>query len=59
MKGIFINWYTISSLSMSVFKKFFLNFNIQSNPDEQVYKFMQDSYQGGYTQSFVIGKVPD
>jgi hypothetical protein len=24
-----------------------------------VYKFMQDSYQGGYTQSFVIGKVPD
>lgn len=59
MKGIFINWYTISSLSMSVFKKFFLNYTIQSNPKEQVYKFMQDSYQGGYTQSFVIGKVPD
>lgn len=55
LKGYLQRWFTISSLSMMIYKDFFQRSLLKSVSDEHHYKFMQNSYQGGYTQAFVIG----
>ena len=57
LKGEFYNWFTISSLSIKLFNTFFLEYNISSSDNDDVYTVMQHSYQGGYTQAFAIGEV--
>jgi len=40
---------------MMIFNKFFLKSNIESSLAHDKYEFMQNSYQGGYTQAFIHG----
>lgn len=53
-------WATISSLSLKIFKQFFLSSYVVGVSDQEVYKVFKNAYFGGFTQAFWIGEnLPD